>query len=301
MNQYSPDLSFKRGFEYTRKSIGEICYPGVGRPSGGNWDTGYTSVGNNLIIFMNIGVPGRTGHDFDNYFDEQNNTITWFGKPKSHSKQPTFKKLLSGETTPHFFARWDSKKPEFIYLGVGSIIKYEDQVRTKDGLTIKLTLTCDDAKNIIGFSVPSENKSFFPNEDTTIPPSSFVMEKHLEDFMFKNWRSTIFGNNYNIYENGRQFQTDTGPLDILAIRNDKKEFLVLELKRDKASDIVVGQTLRYMGYIKNNIATNNEKVRGCIIATEEDQGLTNALSVTPDIDFYKYQINFSLNKVQNRY
>ena len=33
------NLSFKRGFEYTRKSIGEICYPGVGRPAGGNWDT----------------------------------------------------------------------------------------------------------------------------------------------------------------------------------------------------------------------------------------------------------------------
>ena len=110
-------------------------------------------------------------------------------------------------------------------------------------------------------------------------------------------KSTVFGINYDIYENGRQFQTDTGPLDILALRNDNKEFLVLELKRDKASDIVVGQTLRYMGYIKNNIAKNNQKVRGCIIVTEEDQGLRNALSITPDIDFYKYQVNFLLNKI----
>jgi len=296
LNQIS-NLSFKRGFEYTRKSIGEICYPGVGRPAGGNWDTGYTSFENNLIIFMNIGIPGKTGHDFDNYFDEQNNTITWFGKPNAHSNQPTFKKLLNKEIIPHFFARYNSKKPEFIYLGIGSIIKFEDGVNTKQGPTIKLTLTCNDAKEIIDFSMPSENKNSQKNELISNPASSFVMEKHLEDYMFKNWKSTVFGINYDIYENGRQFQTDTGPLDILALRNDNKEFLVLELKRDKASDIVVGQTLRYMGYIKNNIAKNNQKVRGCIIATEEDQGLRNALSITPDIDFYKYQVNFSLNKI----
>jgi hypothetical protein len=49
---------------------------------------------------MNIGVPGRTGHDFDNQFNSKSNSIIWFGKPNSHSKQPTFKKLLKGETTP---------------------------------------------------------------------------------------------------------------------------------------------------------------------------------------------------------
>lgn len=297
MKNYNSNLSFKRGFEYTRKSIGEICYPGIGRPSGGNWDSGYTSFENNLIIFMNIGIPGRTGHDFDNYFDEKNNTITWFGKPNAHSNQPTFKKLLSHETIPHFFARYNSKKPEFIYIGIGSIVNYEDRVQTKEGYTIKLTLTCDDAKDIIDFSMSSKNKNSFSKEKLISPSSSFVMEKHLEDYIFRNWKSTIFGVNYNIYENGRQFQTDTGPLDILALRNDKKEFLVLELKRDKASDIVVGQTLRYMGYVKNSIATNNENVKGCIIATEEDQGLKNALSVTPDIEFYKYQVNFFLNKI----
>jgi hypothetical protein len=65
------DLNFKRGSIYTRKSIGEICYPGKGRPYGGNWDTGYVSVENNLIIFMNIGIAGRTGHDFDNEYSPQ--------------------------------------------------------------------------------------------------------------------------------------------------------------------------------------------------------------------------------------
>ena len=26
---------------------------------------------------MNIDIPGRTGHDFDNKYDEENCTITW--------------------------------------------------------------------------------------------------------------------------------------------------------------------------------------------------------------------------------
>jgi len=41
--------------------------PETGRPAGVTWDTGYGRVKNKLIIFMNIGVSGTTGHDFDTY------------------------------------------------------------------------------------------------------------------------------------------------------------------------------------------------------------------------------------------
>ena len=45
------NLDFKRGSKYTRKSIGEICFPGVGRPAGGNWDTGYVRVEDNIDFY----------------------------------------------------------------------------------------------------------------------------------------------------------------------------------------------------------------------------------------------------------
>lgn len=291
------DLEFKRGSKYTRQSIGEICFPGIGRPVGGNWDTGYVSVENNLIIFMNIGVPGRTGHDFDNKFDEETNTIVWYGKPRTHSKQPTFKKILEGKTTPHFFARWD-QKPDFTYLGIGSVVDFQDSVLTREGSAIELTLAVKDAKDILNYAASSEDSSVKGTDEIILPPSSFVLEKHLEDYICKNWRNTIFGREFDIYENGRQYQTNTGPLDILAKRKDDKEFLVLELKRDLASDVVVGQTLSYMGYIKQNLALNDEKVRGCIIATNADQRLRNALSSVDNIDFYEYKINFSMNRIE---
>ena len=291
------DLKFKRGSKYTRNSIGEICYPGTGRPAGGNWDTGYVSVENNLIIFMNIGVPGRTGHDFDNKFDEETNTIVWYGKPKTHSKQPTFKKLLEGKTTPHFFARWN-QKPDFTYLGVGSILDFQDGIQTREGNAIELKLVVKDAKDILNYSATSEDLVLNEDSNIIMPPSSFVLEKHLEDYICRNWETTVFGKDFNIYENGRQYQTNTGPLDILAKRKDDKEFLVLELKRDMASDVVVGQTLSYMGYIKQNLATNNENVKGCIIATDADQRLRNALSSVRNIDFYEYKINFAMNRIE---
>jgi restriction system protein len=95
----------------------------------------------------------------------------------------------------------------------------------------------------------------------------------------------------------QQYQSDTGPIDILAISKDKKEYLVVELKKGRTSDVVVGQTLRYMGFVKNELAVNGENVRGVIIALEDDLRLRNALSMVPAIDFFRYKIDFKLNPV----
>ena len=92
----------------------------------------------------------------------------------------------------------------------------------------------------------------------------------------------------------QQYQSDTGPIDILAISKDKKEYLVVELKKGRTSDVVVGQTLRYMGFVKNELATNGESVRGVVIALEDDLRLRNALSMVTSIDFFRYQVDFKL-------
>lgn len=263
---------FKKGSKYSRQDIGRMYFPEEGRPKGGSWDTGYVRVENDLIIFMNIDVPGRTEHDFDNRYDETNQTIVWYGKPNTNSKQPTFEKLISGEYTPHCFARWDNTNIKFTYLGVGKIVTFKDGTPTIDGKgnpaeTIQVIFTCQDADEIIPSSIVDQPVA-----------SSFALEKHLEDFIVRNWSNTILNEKYDIYEQegitvGRQYQTGSGPLDILAINKDKSEFLVIELKRDRASDVVVGQIKRYMGWIKRNIAREDQDVRGCIIALEDDPNL----------------------------
>ena len=78
------------------------------------------------------------------------------------------------------------------------------------------------------------------------------------------------------------------------ISKDQKEFLVIELKRGRASDRVVGQIQRYMGYVKDEIANNDQTVKGLIIALEDDLSIRRALSINPNIEFYRYKISFDL-------
>jgi restriction system protein len=40
---------------------------------------------------------------------------------------------------------------------------------------------------------------------------------------------------------GKQYMSDTGPIDIFAIRKDKNALLVVELKNGRVMDSVVGQ------------------------------------------------------------
>ena len=94
-----------------------------------------------------------------------------------------------------------------------------------------------------------------------------------------------------------EYQTDNGRIDILAISKDKTKLLVIELKRGRASDRVVGQILNYMGYISEEVAENSQVVKGCIITLEDDQKIKNALKMVNGIEFYKYEINFNLSIV----
>lgn len=138
-------------------------------------------------------------------------------------------------------------------------------------------------------------------DETIEDPSVFALEKHLEDFLVQNWKHTELGKSYDIYAVdgqivGQQFPTDTGEIDILAISKDKKELLVVELKKGRASDMVVGQTQRYMGFVLEELAEENQTVKGFIIAHEDDLKIRRALTVTKNIEFCRYQVSFKLVK-----
>lgn len=138
-------------------------------------------------------------------------------------------------------------------------------------------------------------------EDTVEDLASFALEKHLEDFLVLNWAQTELGRDYDIYTEdgemvGQQYPSDTGPMDILAIKKDRTELLVVELKKGRASDAVVGQVLRYMGYVAQELAEEGQSVKGVIIAQEDDARIRRALAVSPNISFYRYQISFRLQR-----
>lgn len=173
------------------------------------------------------------------------------------------------------------------------------ELRNSTGSSLTLcdiTKYAQEIEGLRGDSEPFNIKAADPNVED---PAVFVLEKHLEEFLVKNWDKTILSKDYSIYQEdgellGQQYPSDTGPIDILAISKDGKTLLVIELKRGRASDAVVGQIQRYMGYIQSELAEPDQQVRGIIIALEDDIRIQRALSVAPNIQFFKYEVNFRL-------
>lgn len=166
------------------------------------------------------------------------------------------------------------------------------------GTVSNITKYAEEIETLLAGNAPP---SLIASDSDVEDPAIFALESHLEDFLVHNWAATEFGSDYDIFEEegelvGQQYPSDTGPIDILAISKDKKELLVVELKKGRASDVVVGQIQRYMGYVIDELIEPDQTVRGVIIAMEDDLRLRRALKVTSNIDFYRYQVSFKLTK-----
>lgn len=138
-----------------------------------------------------------------------------------------------------------------------------------------------------------------------VDQSEFALEKHLEDFLIENWNNTEFGTEYKLMtdEDGgliaQQYQTEVGPLDIIAIKNDRSEILILELKKGRSGDAVVGQMLRYITAIKKEVAEPNQNIRAVILTGQDDKKIRYALEALNGlVEFMVYKINFSINKIE---
>ncbi|MBU0527944.1 EVE domain-containing protein [Candidatus Micrarchaeota archaeon] len=126
----------------------------------------------------------------------------------------------------------------------------------------------------------------------------FVLEKYLQDFIVSNWDNIDFGQKLRIYQDddgnpGPQYTTDVGYIDILAI-DEKNNFVVIELKKGRESDKVVGQLLRYIGWVKKNLATKDQGVQGIIICKDLDEKLEYAVSAVSNISIKRYSMSFKL-------
>ena len=128
--------------------------------------------------------------------------------------------------------------------------------------------TFDEATEVLNYTLSKINSTTNVENESHLPASSqsFVIEKHLEEYIVKNFSNTKFGKDYEIYNNGqgRQFQTEVGRLDILALKKDKSEFLVIELKRNVAMEETIQQVSRYVGFIKKKLLNLGKKLGGVL-------------------------------------
>jgi RecB family endonuclease NucS len=90
-----------------------------------------------------------------------------------------------------------------------------------------------------------------------------LAEQNLEDFVIHQLEEIESGLKFE----SRQLSTPAGRLDLLC-RDRDGAYVVVELKRSLGTDQVVGQILRYMGWVQECYKTN--KVRGIIIVAKKD-------------------------------
>src|SRR3977135_2559795 len=102
---------FQPNHPYFKKDIYDILkVPKVEQR--GAWDTGYRKYNEAIYIFANIGVAGRSGHDYDNHW--QNSELVWYAKNKAKIHQPIIQEMLDPNTRVHIFVREDNRDA-FIY------------------------------------------------------------------------------------------------------------------------------------------------------------------------------------------
>jgi hypothetical protein len=135
-----------------------------------------------------------------------------------------------------------------------------------------------------------------------VSESQFALEAHLEEFIDQNWKHINFGSDLMRYEvedqNGRQYPAGQWSIDFLCTDKANGDFVVIELKRGKSSDSTVGQVLRYIGWVEENITKSNQKVRGIIIAKEVDDALHYAVKGLSNVSVLTYQVDFKLSIVK---
>jgi len=124
-----------------------------------------------------------------------------------------------------------------------------------------------------------------PDEtNATRPP----VEQALRDFLAANISRVEPG--LNLVQ--KEFDTrEVGRIDLLC-KDKSGAHVVIELKREKENDKVVGQILRYVGWVETNLKT---KARGIIIVHEPDARLEYALEPIKNLVALKfYKVDFEI-------
>ncbi len=133
--------------------------------------------------------------------------------------------------------------------------------------------------------------------------TSVSLEKDLQNYLAENTGVIEVG--LKLIDGGKELDTQqVGRIDLLCKDKDGS-YVVVELKKGRTGDTVIGQIQRYIGWVMKNF--NIDKIRGIIIANEEDEKLDFAIiPVKSFIQVKYYQVKFEIydkfqeNKIKRR-
>ena len=143
----------------------------------------------------------------------------------------------------------------------------------------------------------SESASLVPTPDgdeRARSDNEFAFERDLQNYLVKNLSSLEEG--LTIYRDeeftGVEYPVGGRYIDILAV-DAAGGFVVIELKVSRGYDRTIGQLLRYMGWVRQNLASGKQ-VRGIIVASDITEDLKLAASQIENVRLVEYEISFRL-------
>jgi endonuclease len=129
--------------------------------------------------------------------------------------------------------------------------------------------------------------------------SEFAYERDLRNYLSKNLGKLEPG--LKLYEEegitGVEFPVGGRFIDILGV-DSTGALVVIELKVSRGYDRVIGQLLRYMGWIRQNLAEDSQAVRGLIVAKEITSDLKIACMEARNIELFEYELSLTLTRIQ---
>jgi hypothetical protein len=129
--------------------------------------------------------------------------------------------------------------------------------------------------------------------------SEFLLEKDLQRYLAENLACVEPG--LRLYEeediSGIEFEAGGGRrIDILAVDRNGA-LVVLELKVSRGYDRVVGQLLRYMNWVRKELADPGQRVRGIIVCRTMSEDLRLACASIRDVELCEYRLSVTVSKV----
>jgi endonuclease len=134
--------------------------------------------------------------------------------------------------------------------------------------------------------------------ESTPANGEFAYETDLRNYLVKNLSALEAG--LRLYEeegiSGVEFPVGGRFIDVLAI-DQQGGLVVIELKVSRGYDRVVGQLMRYIAWVKKNLAEPEQSVRGIIVARQISEDLLLACSMVPSVELFEYELSLSLRRV----
>jgi len=119
------------------------------------------------------------------------------------------------------------------------------------------------------------------------------LERDVHDYLASHLAELEPG--LTLHEDGVEYQTDAGRIDLLAIDTDQ-QLVAIEIKAGKAGDRALGQLLGYVGCLSCQ-ETIKRQIRGILVAAGFDNRVVYACKSLPNVKLMKYTLSFTFGEI----